>query len=165
MTVIIKCRIDFGEDVRTDWFDFLLELNSKEETVYNNAIKKQLPLNEVHGLKKALSSAYEDLEEQIIKLHIDNGDKYVMECTGQYVVDSNLIDQLVQARDPHSLRVFGLEELSDDELEDWSANDLDWLPNYSDFDEAFESSSPFDNDWSLIVKFFDPNEESPVKEG
>ena len=48
--------------------------------------------------------------------------------------------------------------MSDEELEEWDAYDLDEVPTIKDFKEDFEPYSPYDEGWSLNVHFVDPSE-------
>jgi hypothetical protein len=68
------------------------------------------------------------------------------------------LNDLVKSRDEHALKFFGLENASDEEIDKWDAEDLNERPYLCDFDEDFESSSPFDSGWDLCVEFVDPNE-------
>ena len=159
MTVEIRYGVVFGKCDASDWIDWEVELTEEEEAAYNHAIKMRIPLSEVSELEEALSRAYSEIEEQEIENGIDFGDEYVLECTGRYSVDPDEINELVQNRDGHALRFFMLEELSDEELNEWDANDLEELPDVCDFDEGFKASSPYDGGWCLNVEFCDPNEE------
>ena len=87
-----------------------------------------------------------------------------MECQGETEVDPDEINDLVANRDPYTLEFFGLTDATDDELDEWDANDLDELPLIKEFEENFEPSSPFDCGWSLHVEFVDPNEDEEVTE-
>jgi hypothetical protein len=85
-------------------------------------------------------------------------DEYVMECQGLAPMDEIELNELVAARDPHTLAFFGLENASDEELEAWDAYDLEAVPAIADFQENFEPCSPYDTGWTLHVEFVDPNE-------
>ena len=49
------------------------------------------------------------------------------------------------------------EIMTDEEIEEWDAYDLDEIPMINDFEEDFEPSSPYDCGWDLHVEFVDPN--------
>ena len=79
-------------------------------------------------------------------------DEYTMECLGENEMDAEELNELVHYGDKHAIEFFGLEDLSEDELQEWDANELDKLPKVKDFDEDFEPCSPFDQGWDLVIE-------------
>ena len=156
--VTLRYRATWGKGDSSDWFDWDFQLTDEEEKIYNHAITNKLPLNEHPDLEEALRRAYEKIEANEIRLGIENGDEYTIECQGMARVDPDEINDLIADRDPHALAFFGLEDADDEELDEWDANDLDELPMIKDFDEDFEPYSPYDEGWDLRVLFVDPNE-------
>ena len=156
--VALRYRVTFGKGDSSDWFEWNFRLTDDEEKIYDHAITNKLPLNEVSELENVLRRGYEEIEAREIRIGIDNGDEYTMECQGMASVDPDEINDLIADRDPHALAFFGLEDADDDELDEWDANALDELPLIRDFDEDFEPYSPYDEGWSLYVRFIDPNE-------
>jgi hypothetical protein len=155
----LRYYVIFGKGDSSDFMDWEIDLTDEEEKIYDHAIANRIPLNSIPELEDALQRAYEDIEEQEIELAIENEYEYVLECQGLAEVDPYEINDLIADRDPHALAFFGLEDANDDELEEWDANDLDELPLIKDFVEGFEPYSPYDEGWSLVVEFVDPNNE------
>lgn len=161
MTVELKYGVTFGKGDSSDWCDWEIELTLEEEIAYKNAVENEIPLEEVEELKGALQRAYEEIECEEINNCLDMGDEYVMECQGQADMDPDELNELVHNKDPHALEFFGLTNASDEEIEEWDAEDLDELPIIQDFVEGFEPYSPYDEGWDLHVEFVDPNEDYP----
>lgn len=158
-TVEVQYGVVFGKCDASDWFDFEVELTDEEEAAYDYAVANEIPLEDVPELQDALRRAYDEIEDMEIQNGIDMEEEYVMECQGTAPMDQDELNDLVAVRDPHALAFFGLEEASEEELEEWDAYDLadDEVPTIADFQEDFEPYSPFDAGWTLNVEFVDPN--------
>lgn len=150
--------VSFGDGDSSDYIEWEVSLTDKEEEIYNNAIANGISLNDIPELQDALQLAYEEIEEQEIEMGIEREDEYVMQCQGLAEVDPEEINDLIAERDPHALAFFGLEDAEDDEIEEWNAYDQDELPLIKDFVEGFEPYSPFDEGWSLVVQFVEPDD-------
>ena len=157
-TVDIHYGVTFGKCDSTDWMDWKLELTDEEAEIYDHAIENEIRLCDVPELEAALARAYDEIEEEEIQNGLDYENEYTMECQGVLPVDPDEINDLIADRDAHALAFFGLEDATDEELEEWDANDLDELPLIKDFEEDFEPYSPFDAGWDLHVEFVDPND-------
>ena len=158
MDVEGRYYVSFGKGDSSDWIDWTILLNDREAEIYRHAVENGISLNGIPELEGALSRAYEEIEEEEIRMGIENEYEYVMECQGVAPMDPDEINDLIADGDPHALAFFGLEDADEDELEAWDANDLDELPLIKDFVEGFEPYSPYDEGWTLIVEFVDPNE-------
>ena len=156
--VEVRYGVTFGKLDSSDWIYTEVELTDEEAAIYDHAISKQIPLEDVAELQEALDRAYAEIEDIEIQNGIDMEDEYVMECQGLAPMDEIELNELVAARDPHTLAFFGLENASDEELEEWDACDLEAVPAIADFQENFEPCSPYDAGWTLHVEFVDPNE-------
>lgn len=163
-TVELEYAASFGKGDGSDWFEWEIELDGEEEAAYLRAKKLRLDPNECADLQSVLDAAYEEIKEQETENLIDCGDEYAMECTGQVEMDYDKINELVADRDPHALEFFELTELSEEELDEWDALDLDELPMRCEFEEGFEPYSPFDEGYSLYVHFTFPWEDDPIEE-
>lgn len=157
-TVEIRYGVTFGKLDSSDWIDYEIDLTDEEAAIYDHSIENDIPLEDVPELQEALNRAYEEIEEMEIQNGIDMEDEYVMECLGLAPMDEDELNDLVAARDPHALLFFGLEEASDEELDEWDASDLDKVPTIAEFQEDFEPYSPYDKGWILNVEYIDPNE-------
>lgn len=157
--VELQYYVSFGKGDASDYIDYEIELTDEEEAIYDNAVKNGIPLEEVTELQDALDRAYREIEEMEIENSIDLGDEFVLECQGELEMDADELNDLVASRDPHTLEFFGLEDLDDDELDEWDANYLDELPLIKDFKEDFEPESPYDVGWTLVVEFVEPEED------
>lgn len=155
--VALRYGVVFGKGDASDWIDYEFELTDEEEAIYDNAIANEIPLEDVPELQDALDRAYEEIEDMEISNGIDYEDEYVLECQGEIEMDTLELNELVHNRDPHALEFFGLEDASDEEIEEWDADELDEIPLIKDFQEDFEPYSPYDEGWTLNVEFVDPN--------
>lgn len=157
-TVELRYGVIFGKGDSSEWIDWSIELTDEETDIYDHAVANKIPLNDIPELKDALDRAYQEIEAEEIANGIDYGDEYVLECQGEAEMDTLELNELVADRDPYALEFFGLEDLDDEELDEWDANDLDEIPLIKDFVEDFEPYSPYDEGWTLKVEFVDPNE-------
>lgn len=153
MTVDLIYYVTFGKGDSSECMDWMVDLTDEEEAIYKNAIENGLSLECVEGLEDALSRAYEEIEEEEIYLGIENEYEYVLECQGKVPMETDELNRLVAERDPHALEFFGLTNASDEEIENWDADNLTEIPLVCDFDEEFEPYSPFDEGWGLTVAF------------
>ena len=154
----LRYYVSFGDGDSSEDIEWEVDLTDEEEEIYNHAVANGISLNDIHELQKALQRAYEDIEEQEIEMGIENEDEYVLKCQGLAEVDPYEINNLIAKRDPHALAFFGLEDADDDEITEWDAYAQDELPLIKDFFKDFEPYSPFDEGWSLVIRFVDPNE-------
>lgn len=155
----------FGKGDGSDWFEYEYDLTEKQIAAYHLAVKMRKPLDSVDELAEVLSAAHKEIEEEEIENLCDAEDEYALECQGRIPVDANRLNELVHNADPYTLEFLELQDLSQEELEDWDANcDLDELPLICDFDQDFEPCSPFDGGYSLFVEFVDPNEDEWLEE-
>ena len=157
MLVELRYWVSFGKGDSSDDMSREIELTPEEEIAYNNAIKNEIPLDEVKELQDALERAYNEIEQEEIGNALDFGEEYVMECQGESEMDCDELNELVHNHDPHALEYFGLDDATDEEIEEWDAYDLDEVPTIADFDEDFEPSSPYDEGWTLNVEFVEPD--------
>jgi hypothetical protein len=156
-TVAIHYGVTFGKGDSSDWIDYEIELTDEEAAIYDDAIAKEILLEDVPELQKALERVYPEIEEIAIENGLEFGDEYTEKCQGVAEMDPDELNDLVAERDPHTLEFFGLTDADDDELDEWDANDLDELPLVKDFVEGFEPYSPFDEGYILSIEYVDPN--------
>lgn len=154
----------FGKGDSSGWIEWEIELTEKESEMYQNAVRLRIPLEEIEELEGVLQRAYDEIEAAEIENLLEIEDEYTMECQGILPVDPDEINDMVASGDEHAIAYFGLEELSQEQLEEWNANNLDELPLIKDFNESFEPFSPFELGWTLKVEFADPNEEGDIDE-
>ncbi len=162
--VDMEYYVIFGRNDGSDRIPWCMTLEEEAEKAYLRAKKFRKPLDKVPELEEVLKNAYSDIEEEEIQNFIDCDDEYTLELTGRRPVDADTINELVKERDPYTLKFFDLTEMTDEELEEWDANDLFDLPDICDFEEGFEPQSPFDQGWDLVVYFAESPEEEPLDE-
>ena len=162
--VDVRYFADFGTCDASDWLDWIIVLEGEAEKAYLEAMKLRLPFDDYPILREALEEAYSEIEEEETDNHISLGDEFALECTGQNRVDPDEINELVAERDPYTLEFFDLEDMTDEELDAWDANNLDDLPEVCEFKEDFVPSSPFDNGWDLCVEYAENPEEIELEE-
>ena len=159
MTVELTYWVSFGSGDSSDNLEWEVELTPEEEIAYNNALKNEIPLNEVVELQGALHRAYKEIQKVEICNSIEMEDEYAMECQGEIEMDCDELNDLIEHRDPHALAFFDLTDATEDELDEWDAYDLDEIPLVKDFVEDFEPTSPYDEGWTLNVEFVEPDYE------
>ena len=159
MTVTLEYYVKFGKGDYSETQEWEVELTKEQEAAYKKARMTEPDVRNywnIPGLDAVLKKAYSEIEEMVLEDLIgEDGYEYAAECLGEVEVDADEINELVQARDPHAIEFFQLGNLSDEELEEWDANDLEELPLVKDFKEGFKPESPFDGGWRLLVKFPD----------
>lgn len=155
MTIILNYGISTGKPDLGERFEREVDLSPEEEEAYIKAAMAGKSFEDDPVLRALLESEYSEIEFEEIESLLEYEDEYTMECQGVAPVDPDEINELVQSGDPHAIEFFGLEDLSDEELEEWDANDLDELPRIADFEEDFEPESPFDCGWTLNLWFDD----------
>ena len=159
MTITLNYGIVFGKCDASDVFEWDVELNEEQEAAYKKAIEDGENFEDVPELVALCEEAYSEIADEELYNLIEAGDEYALECQGEAPVDPDEINDLVQSGDAHAIAFFGLEGLSQEELEEWDANDLDELPLIKDFVEDFVPESPFDNGWTLNVWIPEPDED------
>ena len=160
----LRYGVRFGKLDSSDWIDWTAWVDDETFAIYKRAKMLRIPLGNVPELRDVLNKEYKEIEDEAIDNLIYDEDEYVIECTGRGPVDPEHINDLVFQRDPHTLEYFGLTELSDEELEEWDANDLFELPDICDFEEDFEPYSPFDEGYTLYVEFVEQPDEEDLGE-
>ena len=158
-TIELRYWASFGKGDSSDSLEFVCELTEEQEAAYNLAVKMRKPLDSVPELSAVLENAYREIEPIEIENLCEAEDEYTLECLGRVPVEAEDLNDLVHDADPYTLEFLGLDDLDEDELEEWDADyDLDELPLVCDFDKDFKPYSPFDEGYTLFVKFVDPNE-------
>ena len=89
------------------------------------------------------------------ELFLEFGDEYVLKCYGLLSVDATRVNELIAQRDKHALKFFGLESSSEDELNNWDANNLEKLPLVKDFEEDFKPIQPIYDKWNVYHPDYD----------
>lgn len=149
----IHYGVIFGKGDASDWIDWTMEVDDEELEIYERDRLLMIDPNTDPQLKDCLERVYEEIEDEEIQNGIDFEEEYVLECQGMVPVAPDDINELVAKRDAHTLEYFGLTDMTDEELENWDANDLDELPDVRDFEENFEPSSPYSAGWILNIEF------------
>ncbi len=161
----LQYGVSFGKLDSSDWFEWQVWVDDEVFAVYERAKMLHQSLRHVPELREVLNKEYEEIEDELINDFIANEDEFVIECTGRGPVDPDDINELVAQRDSHTLEFFSLTELSEEELDEWDADDLSELPDICEFEEDFEPCNPFDSGWTLYVDYADqPDEEDLYEE-
>lgn len=156
--------VTFGEGDGTGDMNWEINLDGEKEERYLRAKMLRLPLDGNPDLEDILDYAYGIIEEYEVQENLSWGDEYTLECEGRVPVDPEDINERVAERDQHTLEFFNLTNLSDEELNNWDANNLETLPNICDFEEDFEPETPYDEGWSLSVEFAERPDEEDLEE-
>ena len=154
-TVNLKWCVEFGKCDFTDEFDWEYDLNDEQKTAYLEAIEREVPFSDYPILNAVLDEARSEIEEEQLKVLIETGDEYALECQGLAHVNPDDINDLVAERDEHALDFFGLIGCEEEEIDAWDANNLseNELPLIKDFVEGFQPYSPYDEGWIMHVRF------------
>lgn len=160
--VKLEYGITFGKLYSSDWIETWITMTGEAEAAYNEAMKAEKPsFSDFPALVRALEDAADNLKYLAAADLRDGGDEYARSFHHKYdKVDQDEIDELVQKKDRHTLEFFGLTEMDEEELEDWTAWDIDWddLPEYEAFYPGFVERSPFDEGYILSVHYADDPE-------
>ena len=149
--VEVKYYVVFGKGDGTEHFSYDFELDDETEAVYDKAIELEEPFENFPELTSALQDAYDEIEEMESSNLADLDEEY--SDLSDVEMDTEDLNDLVHQRNPHALKFFHLENATDEEIEEWDANDLDNLPTHLEFDEYYKPLNPFDNGISLTVYF------------
>lgn len=163
LEVELRYAVCFGRGDSSDRVDWTVSISGREKEAYLKAKLMHLPFADFPELWDVLESARGDIAAEELANAVDMDDDFVMECLGRRPVDEEEINALVKARDRHALEFFGLNDCSDEELEDWDAW-LEDMPDACDFYEHFEETDPFEEGWELIIEFAETPEEEEVHE-
>ena len=157
MTATLYYGVTTGKlDPGGDPMEFEVDLTPEQEAAYKRALMTGKEFDDFIELRELPKEYYDVIEEEEIEILLDVEDEYTMECMGLTEVDPDEINDLVHSGDEHAIKFFKLEDLNEEELEAWDANELDELPQIADFKEDFTPESPFDNGWTLHVRLCDP---------
>lgn len=148
----------FGKGDYSDTMEWEVELTEEQQVAFKKAVMTQTELDDVEELSKICDAVYPEIEQIEIENCLELDDEFAKECLGEAEVDPEEINDLVHSGDKYTIEYFGLGNMSEEELEDWDANDLEELPLIRDFKEDFEPGSPFDYGWSLNVVLPDVSE-------
>ncbi len=154
----------FGSGDSSETFPWEIELEGEAEKAFLRAKKLRIPLEDVPEVQAVWEEAYNIIKEEETQNFIDCDDEYTLELLGIQPVDAESINELVADRDQYTLQYFGLTGMSDEELEEWDANNLSKLPNICDFEVGFEPQNPFDQGYSLELYFTECPEEEALGE-
>ena len=156
-TVDLQYYICYGRGDYSDYEYFTVELTDEEAALYDKAVAKGIPFEDIPELADVLDRARMDIEGCELECYIDMEDEGVLEALGLYCMDEDELNDLVHNRDPHALQYFGLEDATDEEITSWDANALDEIPAVKDFEENFVPEDPFENLIDLRVEFVEPD--------
>ena len=158
MIIDLYVAIDYNDGEPAECFNCKRVVSFEISKIYNNAVRNNIPLNTVEELSDTLTELREEIETKIIDNFITAWNEYVCKCEGVVPVDPAEINKLVTHRDKGALKFLGLENATEDELDNWNASTLEALPLVRDFYGGFGTHSPFDDKWTLTVEFFEPDE-------
>lgn len=163
--VKLQYGITFGKLDSSDWIDYWINLTGEAEKDYLEAMKAEDPdernFSGSSALVLALEDAADDIKDEAFDNLRDAGDEYALSFHNGYdKVDQDELDELVLKRDPHALEFFGLTDADEEELESWTAWDLDWdnLPEYEVFYPGYASGNPLNEGYLLSVHYADDPE-------
>ena len=150
--------IDYNDGEPAECFNCKRIVPFEISKIYNNAVRNNIPLNSVAELSDTLAELREEIETKIIDDFIAAGNEYVCKCEGIVPVDPAEINKLVADRDKGALKFLGLENATENELDNWEASTLETLPLVRNFYNGFGTHSPFDDKWTLTVEYIEPDE-------
>lgn len=150
----------FGDMTSSDVLGWDVEMNQEEESAYHRAVMTGAPFEDYPVLEALRKSVYAEIERAELDALREYKDAFTMKCLGETEVDADEINAKVRARDPHTIAYFGLQGMTDAELDKWDVACLDRLPLIKDYQEDFVPKSPFDCGWRLRVWLPD-NDECP----
>lgn len=167
MRVILNYKVKAGKyDNNDDVFEWIVDSPNKElEEAYTRAIMTGTYLEDVPEFKALCEQERSKIEKHVLQEMSKDGDEYsVLEALGEVKMDLDELNNLVHSKDSHALKFFGLEGMSDDQLQKWDSAELDSIPLVKDFKEDFQPKNPFNDDYKLEVFIPDGEEVIPTEE-
>ena len=152
----ILVSIDYGDDNPKEWRVMETSLPPKLEEVYNYAVKHKYAPSSSEALKDYLPTLRCKIEEKLIEEMINEGDTYVIDLCGGRIATTEEILNAVADRDYFALSYYGLENATDEEIENWDGATQPPFPRLRDIYESYSDKSPFKDEWKLTVKYYDP---------
>lgn len=143
------------------WAQHIIELNPDEEKLYLNALKNGEEFAEAEGMRDLFELALKQIEKREEENYLDYESLVAMAEMGQIRMDPEIINDLVDRRDPYTLKFFKLTKKSKEQLAKWDANELpeDELPLMRDFKTTADYEKPSYPEWKITVCFSAPDEE------
>ena len=152
--VAVKYTQSFGKCDGGPECEYDLELTPNEEKIYDKEIEKikknkakeeEIDISEVELCDEDLDSinshpklqdALERARKEILDFEAEEyGNEDILRDRGQVEMDEDKLCELVTKRDPHAIKFFHLENATDEELEEWSPDEL---PLVCDFVKNFK---------------------------
>lgn len=119
---------------------------------YTRAVMTGEDFEDVPELQRICADARREIGEYELKKLVSSGEDYfVLECLGETEMDPDELNGLVRKKDPHALRFFGLEGMSQADLEKWDSAEAGRIPLVKEFDGNFKPRNPFECGYTLDV--------------
>lgn len=141
-----------GDDPEYSYY--VVELTPAQSAAYVRAVHSGTSFRLVPELQEVYRTAGAAIMERETQLAIDCNDRFVARCMGRHEVSPIAINELVAKRDEYTMQFFGLDKLTESELDTWDARYKE-LPFVCDFQNGFIPKSPFECGWELVLEFCD----------
>lgn len=152
----ILVSIDYGDDNPKDWRIMEVCLPAELQEVYNYAINHEYSPKASKKLQDYLPVVRKEIEEQLIETLFKENDNYVIDLCGGRLATPEEILSAVADRDYFALDYYGLENATDEEIENWNSYSAFPTPQLRDIYESYSDKSPFNEGWELYVEYYDP---------
>ena len=157
--VLVRYSQSFGKCDGGEVVDLDIDLTLDEQKVYDAEIERikneilendpELSLDEIEltdddvECLNQLPELSEALQRAAIEAMECEASEYCneefVEALGLNEMDAYEIEELVKKRDPYTLKYFNLESVTNEELEEWTADELDEIPMVCEFKNFRES--------------------------
>ena len=155
MTKILG-SVDYNDGNSKGWRIMTVRLPDELQEIYNYGVNHEYSPKTSKKLQDYLPVVRKEIEEQLIDEMIKGKDRYVIDlCGGRLATPEEIIDAVTD-RDICALSYYGLENATDEEIENWNNYPAFPTPQLRDIYESYGDKSPFNDGWELYVEYYDP---------
>ncbi len=147
--VKMRFRLVFGDIGPEPWIYKTVVFYGDAEKAYILANRFHLPYEVFPVLVERLNNSSNDITEEEISEEVYRIVHYI----GNKNIEPVELNQLVGSRDEYALIYLNLENLTEEELDKWDANNLDHLPKYCEVVENFEYKCIVNVAWTMDLEF------------
>ena len=154
MDIVLNYKVKAGKyDNNDDVFQWVVKTpNEQLKKTYYKAVMTGTDFDEIPELQALCEEAYKEIAEFELHKMVDSGEDYfALECLGEVKMDLDELNELVHSKNPHAISFFGLEGLTDSDVQKWDSAEIDRIPLIKEFKEGFTPKNPFECGYRLTV--------------
>lgn len=167
MKVILNYKVKAGSNYSDDdVFEWVVDSPNKElEEAFTRAVMTGTYLEDVPEFQALCESEKSKIEEHVLQDLAKDGEDYtVLEALGEVRMDADELNNLVHSKDSYAIKFFGLESMTEDQLQTWNSSELETIPLVKDFQKDFKPINPFNSNYKLEVFVPDVDEVIPTED-